>query len=923
MTGRASYGSPAIMGKLVKGEFTWTDLVSGWNEKRPEVKYDVTAMRLYDLDELYKVTTPVAEKNPAKLETFLANKAIMEYIDASEIENALVAMDVATFDQVLAAKKEGAPKYTHSELHASLILGMMGNMIIFPENNPAVRNSFSCGQSKQAVSVYHTNYQSRMDKAAVVLSYGQIPLVKSRFLESITKEENNYGENTIVAIACYTGYNVEDAILINEASLKRGLFRTSYFSTYEVHEETTKNADTTIDKKIMNIENALHIRGTKPGYDYSKLDQFGLIKEGTIIDDKTVLIGMASIGGGVAKDESKTPKKGQLGVVEKAIITDGEEGQRIAKVRILEMRTPTMGDKMASRAGQKGTIGMVIPERDMPFNSEGIRPDIIVNPHALPTRMTIGQLVEMLTGKACAQMGGFGDCTAFNNVGSKVGVFGELLVRQGFHSSGNEVLYNGMTGEQMESAIFMGPTYYMRLKQLVKDKINFRARGPNTSMTRQPVAGRANDGGLRIGEMERDTVISHGMSEFLRESMMERSDKYYFAVCNKTGVVSIYNPAKGMFMSPMADGPVRYTGSLESEDLRIEHVTKFGRSFSVICAPYSLKLMIQELQAMGLLMRLITEDNIDQIESMSYSNTIDRLVHAHGANPRFIMQNIENMVGIQHHEREYKEHLPMNLSLPEFSLTEEEKEMFGTNVNPFEERGKIEPLYVPDSPYSPPYYSRPPSPDYPPPPTPEDEDEDEEMKGGSTQYRMEYRDIDDVDIDTGKRMNYQVGGTYYVENGGTRPWKLTHIGDTFASIEALNREGLLPKDAVQIVHVSKLMHPNDYIQPRVNPLVMQGPMHPYMQQEIQSYPHPHAQAQAPTPVIINVTPKIITNGNDNSAEVSPEGLSSSSSSMEFSQNKVMEREASKTTAMIPSSATASKEKDTDFSQPLIVVKKSS
>ena len=336
----------------------------------------------------------------------------------------------------------GLSKYTHCEIHNSLLFGMMCNMIIFPENNPATRNSFSCGQSKQASSLYHTNYQVRMDKTAVLLNYGQTPLVKSRFLDHINKEENTYGENVIVAIACYSGYNVEDAMLINEASIGRGLFRTSYISCYEGHEETNSGTETRVEKRFTNVQEDPNIMNTRSGSDYSQLDEHGLIKEGTIVTENTAIIGNAITTYPVSemainiptsvRDESKFPKKGQKGVVDRVFITDDEEGKRIAKVRIIEQRTPTIGDKMASRAGQKGTIGLVVPERDMPFTKDGLRPDIIINPHAVPSRMTIGQLVECVTGKACAMVGGFGDCTAFNNKGSKIGVFGEILNKTGF-----------------------------------------------------------------------------------------------------------------------------------------------------------------------------------------------------------------------------------------------------------------------------------------------------------------------------------------------------------------------------------------------------------------------------------------------------------------------------------------------------------
>ena len=630
-TGKMSFEYGTSMDNIMTDKFTWLNLISGFN-RRKDVHFDPNQYKMYELSELYEGIE--VESNPAKLKRFLEEKAIIDYIDTNESEDALIALNI---DKL-------TPRHTHLEIHESLIFGMLCNMINFPENNPATRNSFSCGQSKQAASMYHTNHQVRMDKTAVVLMSGQTPLVKSRYLEHITHEENSYGENVIVAIMCYTGYNVEDAMLINEGALKRGLFRTTYYSTYETHEEKSKSADSTTENIFTNIENDAMVTGTRPGYDYSQLDKYGLIRENCPVTEKTVLIGMTSMNSQnrtVKRDMSKTPKKGQLGIVDKSFITEGEEGQRIAKIRLREVRVPSIGDKMASRAGQKGTIGMVIPEADMPFTKDGIRPDIIINPHAIPSRMTIGQLVETITGKACAMYGAFGDCTAFINKGSKVGVFGNMLSKVGYHSSGNEILYNGMTGEQLDAEIFMGPNYYMRLKHMVKDKINYRALGPRTQLTRQPVSGRANDGGLRIGEMERDSLISHGTSEFLRESMMERGDKYFMAVCNVTGMVAIYNPSKNLFISPMADGPLKFTGDL---DMNVEHVTRFGRSFSLVCIPFSLKLLIQELQTMNIQMRIITEDNIAQMENMTYSDNIQKLMFDDTITPQKIVEGIKTAI---------------------------------------------------------------------------------------------------------------------------------------------------------------------------------------------------------------------------------------------------------------------------------------
>jgi DNA-directed RNA polymerase II subunit RPB2 len=613
--GKPCFERKEVLEKILDGNFSWQEIVSGFKEKGVKdfnYKKDV----LYDLEELYPDLNTL-EKVEQELEKY---KSVVDYVDTSEEEGLLFA---TTTDDLKKNKY-----YTNLEVDPSLILGVMGNQIIYPENNPVTRNSFSCGQSKQAVSVYHTNYQMRIDKMGVVLNNGQIPLVKSRYLEYINNEQQPYGVNAIVAIMSYTGYNVEDAILINEGSVKRGIFNTTYYSMYEAREESSKVSGSTTNSYFADVAAKPVVKGIKPGYDYSHLDKYGIIRENVALDDKMVVIGQVSSStedSEVVTDSSVFPKKGQLGFVDKAFITEGEEGFRIAKVRVREERLPAIGDKMASRAGQKGTLGLIIPEEDMPFCADGTRPDLIINPHALPSRMTIGQLVECLLGKVCVSYGGFGDCTAFQTKGPNTKIYGEALTNAGFHSSGNQILYNGMTGEQLYSEIYMGPTYYMRLKHMVKDKINYRARGPNTQLTRQPVQGRANDGGLRIGEMERDGVMAHGASAFLNDSFMVRGDEYYMAVCNKTGCTAIYNEALNLFLSPFADGPVKFKGTMDGK-LNIDNISRFGRSFSVVRIPYSLKLLIQELQVMNIQMRIITEDNIDQLMNMSYSDNINKLL---------------------------------------------------------------------------------------------------------------------------------------------------------------------------------------------------------------------------------------------------------------------------------------------------------
>jgi len=612
--GKPSFSRTEVTDLLNRGTITWEQIISGFKQKLDSNFYS-KQNKIYDLNELYSDIGDVEKDVFTVLQKY---KSIVDYVDTSEEETALIA----TSDEDLKKSKY----YTHIEIHPSLLLGVMGNQIIYPENNPLPRNSFSCGQSKQAVSVYHSNYQMRIDKMGVILNYGQIPLVKSRYLEYINNEEQPYGVNAIVAIMSYTGYNVEDAILINEGSVARGIFRTTYYSMYESKEESSKVSGM-INSKFANIQKNNVIK-LKQGYDYSQLDDHGMIKENTPLTDKVILIGKINSNlenKDIWIDDSVKPKKGQLGFVDKSFITLGEEGYNIAKVRIREERIPAIGDKMASRAGQKGTLGLIIPEEDMPFTSDGIRPDLIINPHALPSRMTIGQIVESLFGKVCTSYGAFGDCTAFQVKGSNYSTYAPLLVNAGFSYTGNQLLYNGMTGEQLGSDIYIGPTYYMRLKHMVKDKINYRARGPNTVLTHQPVQGRANDGGLRIGEMERDGVLAHGMSYFLNESFLVRGDEYYIAVCNKTGALSIYNESKNLFLSPMADGPINFINNPDGT-INIKNISKFGRSFSILRVPYSLKLLIQELQAMNVQMRIITDENVDQLLSMSYSDNISQLL---------------------------------------------------------------------------------------------------------------------------------------------------------------------------------------------------------------------------------------------------------------------------------------------------------
>ena len=597
-----SFEREKVMNKYDKNELTWNNIIYGFgNEKKSYLNNNC------------KITFTTAS-----VEKLLNDSAIVEYIDTQEGEGMLLA------NSQLVRGQYNEKNVTHCEIHPSLILSIQANQVIFPQNNPYPRNAFACGQAKQAVSIYHSNYTLRIDKSALILNYGQIPLTKSKYLKYATNEEHPFGENAIVAIMCYTGYNVEDAVIVNEGALKRGLFRTTYYNSYEAHEELENVGGAKSNLFFTNPQKDAKVVSLKEGFDYSKLDdETGIIRENEIIDEKTIVMGMATSN--IDKeyiDSSITPKKAQTGIVDKSFITKNDKGKRLAKVRIRAERIPAIGDKFCSRAGQKGTIGIILPEQDMPTTANGIRPDIIVNPHAMPSRMTIGHLIETLTSKVGCLYGSYYDCTAFVNKGEKTEILGKLLTKENYHKSGTEVLYNGMTGEQLEADIYFGPTYYERLKHMPKDKINYRAKGPRQALTRQTVQGRANNGGLRIGEMDRDCLIAHGLSYFISESMMVRGDQYKLAVCNKTGCIAIYNEKKNLFLSPIADGPIQFK-DITKYGANIVNISKFGRDFSIVNVPYSFKLLLQELKTMNCTMRIITEKNVNQLIPLLHGNDIE------------------------------------------------------------------------------------------------------------------------------------------------------------------------------------------------------------------------------------------------------------------------------------------------------------
>ena len=431
------------------------------------------------------------------------SEAVIEYIDPEEQNFSMIAMKPTDL-----VKKENTNfiyKFTHCEIHPSTIFGILASCIPFPEHNQSPRNTYQCAMGKQAMGMYVTNYQNRMDKTAYVLTYPSRPLVDTRVMGMIKLDQIPSGSAVIVAIMTYSGYNQEDSILVNKGSIDRGLFNATIYHT-EKDEDKKINGDEEIRCK----PDPSKTKGMKFG-NYDKVNNKGLVPENTFIENRDIIIAkVVPIKENrndhtkliKYEDHSKIHRTTEESYIDKNFIDRNGDGYCIAKVRIRTSRKPVIGDKLSSRHGQKGTVGNIIPESDMPFTVNGMRPDIIINPHAIPSRMTIGQLKETLLGKVLVQLGLFGDGTSFGELA--VDDIRKELLKVGYEAHGNEILYNGMTGEQIESHIFIGPAFYQRLKHMVNDKQHSRSIGPMVNLTRQPAEGRSRDGGLRFGEMERD-----------------------------------------------------------------------------------------------------------------------------------------------------------------------------------------------------------------------------------------------------------------------------------------------------------------------------------------------------------------------------------------------------------------------------------
>jgi DNA-directed RNA polymerase subunit B len=512
----------------------------------------------------------------------LVKDGIVEYLDADEEENAIIALEPEKINS----------NATHLEISPYAMMGICASLIPYAEHNQSPRNAYESAMIKQALGVFSSNFFNRVDSRSHLLHYPQSPIVNTKAAEIVGYNNRPSGQNCIVAILSYQGYNMEDAIIINKSSVDRGLFRSTFFRSYEG--ECRQYLGGLRDKFEIPEPG---IRGYRGDRYYRLLEEDGIISIEAPVGGNAVLIGRTSpprfleeyrefeVRGPTKRDSSVCMRPSETGVVDSVFMSESIEGSKLVKVKVRDLRIPELGDKFASRHGQKGVIGLLVPSHDMPFTEDGIMPDVIINPHAIPSRMTVGQFVEMIGGKVASIEGKSLDGTPFTNVGPES--LREILLKLGYQFNGREVLYSGIQGQKLAADVFVGLAYYQKLHHMVSDKMHARARGQVQMLTRQPTEGRARGGGLRFGEMERDCLIGHGASALLRDRLLEESDKAVVMICENCGLLAYHDMKQN-----------KYVCRLCGEKAVV----------SPVALSYAFKLLVQELMALGVAPRLRVEE---------------------------------------------------------------------------------------------------------------------------------------------------------------------------------------------------------------------------------------------------------------------------------------------------------------------------
>ncbi len=507
----------------------------------------------------------------------LVEQGIVEYLDSEEEENTLIAEK----------EEDLTSEHTHLEIDPMGILSVMSSMIPFLSHNMSGKALHGAKMFKQAAGVGATNYSLRTDTESYLLHYPQKNLVRTKTMDLIGMDKRPQSQNFVVALLPYYGFNTLDAVVINQGAVERCLGRMAYFRTYESMQ--TRYPGGQKDRFEIPDEETVGYLGEEA---YSALGEDGLAELEAQVDGKKVIVGRTSPPRfleeisefGVVKEKrreaSTTVRKGKGGHVDTVFLTENVDGDTLVKVKVRSDMVPEAGDKFSSKHGQKGVVGAIVPEEDMPFTADGIKPDLLLNPHSIPSRMTIGHLLEMLAGKTASVQGSPVDGTPFSDAGRNE--LENVLLKAGFRPDGRESFYDGVSGERIEGKIFTGVVAYRRLYHLVAHKMQGRARGPVQILTRQPTEGKEKEGGLRFGEMEGETLVGHGASMLLQEKFVEDSDKVMQLVCEKCGVIAVNDRIRNKKYCPVCGSTKVYPVEMS----------------------YGFKLLLDELKALGIYPRL-------------------------------------------------------------------------------------------------------------------------------------------------------------------------------------------------------------------------------------------------------------------------------------------------------------------------------